>query len=351
MGSTPSMLLKYAGSLALSLLSVAEAGDGCSEGRHCVCYDDIGECYSENSPWGQTAARPLRDLPDSPSKINPEFHLFSRQNTNSYKLLVKDQAIPTEFRNDRRTVFLCHGFCSSGEDKGWMNTMKDEILAGYDYNVVMIDWENGANVGVFNLDYPKASQNTRVVGDMFGQLLQYMESTANLQVGNVHCIGHSLGAHVCGYAGKVIKYDRISGMDPAGPYFEDTPDYVRLDKADAAFVDSIHTDGEPLFEAGCGMMQAISHVDYYPNGGVDQPGCRSIKLGCSHARSHELYVETIRGSCELTGHKCDSYDAYENGQCEDCTKTDCGNIGWFADRSQKSGKYYLDTTKDAPYCL
>ena len=38
-----------------------------------------------------------------------------------------------------------------------------------------------------------------------------------------HCAGHSLGSHVCGLAGKLLKasgstpmFDRISAMDPAG---------------------------------------------------------------------------------------------------------------------------------------
>ena len=38
---------------------------------------------------------------------------------------------------------------------------------------------------------------------------------------NVHCIGHSLGSHICALAGQYTKsfgfyFDRISGMDPAG---------------------------------------------------------------------------------------------------------------------------------------
>lgn len=37
----------------------------------------------------------------------------------------------------------------------------------------------------------------------------------------------------------------LSGLDPAQPYFQDTPIEVRLDKTDADFVDVIHTDSAP----------------------------------------------------------------------------------------------------------
>ena len=81
----------------------------------------------------------------------------------------------------------------------------------------------------------------------------------------VHCIGHSLGGQACGLAGKhlietgdtKLKFDRISGMDPAGPLFcEDLPypfdyDYIdphaRIGPNDANFVDIIHTDGDARY--------------------------------------------------------------------------------------------------------
>lgn len=40
------------------------------------------------------------------------------------------------------------------------------------------------------------------------------------------------------------------GLDPAGPYFENTDKVVRLDPTDAMFVDAIHTDGESLLTLG-----------------------------------------------------------------------------------------------------
>lgn len=67
---------------------------------------------------------------------------------------------------------------------------------------------------------------------------------------SIHLIGHSLGAHIAGFAGKKIKRQtetrvhRISGLDPAGPYFNKfrfIPE-ERLSKNDADIVDVIHTD-------------------------------------------------------------------------------------------------------------
>jgi pancreatic triacylglycerol lipase len=62
-------------------------------------------------------------------------------------------------------------------------------------------------------------------------------------------------------------------LDPADPYFENTERMIRLDSSDALFVDVIHTDAAPFITGGLGLMQLSGHVDFYPNGGVQQPGC------------------------------------------------------------------------------
>ena len=69
-----------------------------------------------------------------------------------------------------------------------------------------------------------------------------------------------------------FKSGRITGLDPAGPAFQYTDPLVRLDPSDAIFVDAIHSDAAVDFISGFGMEQPVGHVDFYPNGGQNQPG-------------------------------------------------------------------------------
>ena len=42
----------------------------------------------------------------------------------------------------------------------------------------------------------------------------------------------------------------LTGLDPAGPFFNDAWTAYRLDKNDADFVDVIHTNGKSLMKGG-----------------------------------------------------------------------------------------------------
>ena len=112
---------------------------------------------------------------------------------------------------------------------------------------------------------------------MTGIFIQNLINEFNVSPSSFHLIGHSLGAHVVGYAGKWLegKLAHITGLDPAGPYFEGlTNPAARLWHTDAQFVESIHTDAHHLIPTlGFGMYETCSHIDFYPNGGVSQPGC------------------------------------------------------------------------------
>ena len=115
--------------------------------------------------------------------------------------------------------------------------------------MIILVWGNGARAPF----YTNASSNIRVVGKELSLIVKgiktvfYADYSTNNQL-NVHCFVHSLGAHLCGYAGyfsrqnNSIYFDRISGMDAAGPLFEGTDILVRLDSTDANYVDAYHTN-------------------------------------------------------------------------------------------------------------
>lgn len=113
------------------------------------------------------------------------------------------------------------------------------------------------------------------VAEIVSKFLKSISTIANYPMNKFHLIGHSLGAHIAGHIGKHLngKIGRITGLDPASPLYESKDAEDRLWYTDAEFVESIHTDHSTILPFG--MKEPCSHVDIYPNGGENQPGCQS----------------------------------------------------------------------------
>lgn len=76
-----------------------------------------------------------------------------------------------------------------------------EFLKREDCTVILIDWGRGSAP-----PYTQAVANIRLVGAITANLLADLaEHTGYKKLDHVHCIGHSLGAHLCGYAGYVLQ--------------------------------------------------------------------------------------------------------------------------------------------------
>lgn len=110
---------------------------------------------------------------------------------------------------------------------------------------------------------------------VIGKFLANLYFSCGVPLENLHLIGHSLGAHVAGSAGREFlqltqeKLHRITALDAANPLFEEPlPLFESVTKNDAMIVDAIHTD-IALF----GYRKPFGTVDFYPNGGFSQPGC------------------------------------------------------------------------------
>ncbi|XP_008581536.1 PREDICTED: pancreatic triacylglycerol lipase-like isoform X2 [Galeopterus variegatus] len=340
----------------LSLLLGAVAGKE-------VCYDRLG-CFSNEAPWAGTTQRPLTVLPDSPEDVNTRFLLYTNENPDSYQELAADDSTisSSNFKTDRKTRFIIHGFLSSGEG-GWLANLCENILQVETVNCICVDWEGGSRT-----TYTKATQNVRIVGAEVAYLVEFLQSSFRYSPSNVHLIGHSLGSHVAGEAGRRTNgaIGRITGLDPAEPYFQDTPELVRLDPSDAQFVDVIHTDASPFFpNLGFGMSQKVGHLDFFPNGGEDMPGCGQIfrstdinadkiekgiidSVSCNHLRSYEFYTASVINPDGFAGFPCTSYEDFTEDKCFPCPSEGCPQMGHYADRfsgktSEVGQEFYLNT--------
>ena len=87
-----------------------------------------------------------------------------------------------------------------GEQSGlWLEEMANTLLKRGDFNVIVVDWLMGASVL-----YTTAVANTVVVGAKVAQLIEIISEETGAKVDSFHLIGHSLGAHVAGFAGQTL---------------------------------------------------------------------------------------------------------------------------------------------------
>ncbi len=168
-----------------------------------VCYGDLG-CFTDRPPYGGTPIRQKGFPPQSPSKVNTTFDLYTRNG--SVKFFTSNE-IPSLFNPTRPSRFIIHGFIHNRQ-KPWLNELKDALLKAEDLNVVIVDWKSGAD-----FPYAQAASNTQVVGAEIAKLIKSLIEQTGANISDFHLIGHSLGAHVAGYAGERLDdLGRITGL-------------------------------------------------------------------------------------------------------------------------------------------
>ncbi|NES77714.1 MULTISPECIES: alpha/beta fold hydrolase [Okeania] len=198
------------------------------------------------------------------------------------------------------TYVIVHGFQSTGGNPGnnftpqsWMSEMAQNIrdLEGNDANILLVDWQEGANT----LNYFAAADR---VDDVGVEVADYLLSQG-VNPTDTTLIGHSLGAHVMGEAGEEFRersgeVDQLIGLDPAGPEFEGgwfssaNPTDDRLDPSDADRVVAFHTSST------LGYDDPLADLDVYINwDDLFQPG--SFSFVGNHSYAHTLYNDLLDG--------------------------------------------------------
>ncbi|KAM9034397.1 lipase member I-like [Sarcophilus harrisii] len=240
----------------------------------------------------------------------------------------RNYTLNTNFNITKKTVWIIHGYRPTGSSPSWLPIFLERLLKK-DVNTIVVDWNWGATTFI----YQRAVQNTRKVAIFLKKHIDIMlKFGASLD--SFHFIGVSLGAHISGFVGQMFKgqVGRITGLDPAGPFFSQKPPHKRLDYTDAQFVDVIHSDSNAL-----GIKQPLGHIDFYPNGGKTQPGCpKSIFSGasfikCDHQRAVYLFMTSLETKCDITAYPCYSYMDYRKGKCTICEEfkpKPCPKLVW-----------------------
>ncbi|RZB38692.1 Lipase domain containing protein, partial [Asbolus verrucosus] len=267
------------------------------------------------------------------------YYLFkSASQTTAITLTEEDYTLP---RNDTNlpTKVLIHGY-TTNVSAPWFKQLKREYFRKKPHNIIYVDWSLAARVK----NYYVSSANINPVGEYIANFI------INLRIPfkNVHVIGNSLGGHLAGFVGKHLylktgkKLGRITATDPTGPSFERAVAESRLSKQDAEFVDVVHTD-----MGYYGATRPLGHVDFYVNGGRNQPGCRTgheTDENCHHVRSNYYFIESINKRNVMA-------KAANLNEKEEIIVTDHREEIEFGDPvdTKARGIYYLKTNSVPPY--
>ncbi|XP_023606360.1 lipase member H isoform X3 [Myotis lucifugus] len=226
----------------------------------------------------------------------------------------------------KRTTFIIHGFRPTGSPPVWIGDLVEGLLFIEDMNVIVVDWNRGATTVLYN----KAADKTRKVATVLKKFIDHL-LTKGASLDDIYMIGVSLGAHISGFVGEEYngKLGRITAL---------------------------------------GYKEPLGNIDFYPNGGLDQPGCPKTIFGgmqyfkCDHQKSVYLYLSSLRENCTVTAYPCDSYRDYRNGKCVSCgtpQTESCPLLGYFADnwkdylteKDPPMTKAYFDTAEEKPFCI
>ncbi|XP_077294589.1 phospholipase A1-like [Arctopsyche grandis] len=316
--------------------------------------------------------------PKSSSELNVEFYFSNREmrKTGRMQVIHGDQHRMdwVRYNSTNPTILIVHGFLSYSK-ASWVLNMTEAFLDWGDVNVITVDWSRGGRTW----KYWRAVANTRTVGTDIARFLEQLVNATGANIKDFHFVGHSLGAHICSYASNRLgRVRRITGLDPAQPCFITTELANLLDKSDADFVDVIHTNGRKLTKLGLGVPKACGHQDFFPNGGMKQPGCKKggkkgffskivpiskeklLRAMCNHGRAHLLFTESLKNhKCSLIGHKWDlSYKGVNTSMIIPCynsvnttDNTTCAELGIRSVNSPARGSFYVLTSDKTPFCV
>ncbi|KAI5751328.1 hypothetical protein M8J77_006449 [Diaphorina citri] len=274
-----------------------------------------------------------------------QFYLFTRNNPNTSELVyfsdVYDNVTASSFNRSLPNKIIVHGY-NADMNLDILQNIKTEYFKRGDYNVWFVNWPELCRGPCYVISVYNLEQVGKCVAQMIKRLSKYIGDVEP----DMHLIGFSLGAHVAAYTSKYLrpyKLPRITGLDPAMPMFMSRDRDHRLDSEDAKFVDVIHTSAFVQ-----GQYSRSGHVDFYMNGGIEQPGCwnASNPFDCNHRRAPQYFAESINSKEGFWGFPCAGIISYLFGMCP--VKEPIKLMGEMCAESSR-GFYIAPTKSAAPF--
>ncbi|XP_037921197.1 vitellogenin-2-like [Hermetia illucens] len=277
----------------------------------------------------------------SPDIKNMSFVLMTPKENFSFPLMeAKSMWGHSAFDPTKKVVILTTGWTTDlKEPRNDINTLAEAYFCRGDSNFVVVD-----SARFIDTLYTWSAFNTEEIGESIGKGLAELIKVVPRE--NIHLIGHSLGAHISGVAGRSFTFHtgellpRITGLDPANPCFNEGEALTGLQRGDAEFVDVIHTNSRAL-----GQRDPLGDVDFYP-GGVTSlpPGC--LDISCAHLRAWRYYAESVRPGNEMNfmGVKCSALYKLNSGKC----LGEPAPMGYMTPSTIK-GNYFLDVNAAEPF--
>lgn len=124
-------------------------------------------------------------------------------------------------------------------------------------------------------------------------------------------------AHVAGLSSQHVKNGKVGkviGLDPAGPLYSVSDIKSRISNDSAKYVECIHTG------FWLGTRDPFCQVDFFVNGGMKQPKCKSVfgidDVICSHIQAVRIFAESIESPRSFKGTKCGVLQRARMGTCK-----------------------------------
>lgn len=223
------------------------------------------------------------------------FHVFTTNKNTSIDLIQNsDTSISSTCTPGSRDNYklIVHGFAETWNMTfrwDWVKVLIDEMLISEDSKslcIIAVDWAELAKGGKLIMNYWKAIDNMKITAEIMSTYMHKMAMNEK----KFHCIGFSLGAHMCSIFYKTYfdmfkkKPWRITGLDPAGPFFSSKNTSEKLHFTDADLVDIIHTSDN------FGLSEKNGHMDFFPDLG-EVTACNEVKNRFENLENVILYEE------------------------------------------------------------